>query len=202
MSDIPTLPPTYNERQVMRLQHACLSILQLKYTSDYTKHVWSARPEKLTAVLLKSWVFWEATPFRPVNNYRKFKGAYCIGSGGKLFTNRHGVREFSSRDDENLYPGSTNYRHSSPPACTVPEDSGLLECKAALLTDYCPGFQRTEVHLQGSAVRRTAWRHSITSQKICILATTLWDLENLISSCNKNLQLFYRNVSLIKFCEY
>lgn len=70
----------------MRLQHAYLSILQLHYISDYTKHVWSVQLEKLTAVLLKSWVFWEATPFRPVNNYRKFEGAYCIRSVGKLFT--------------------------------------------------------------------------------------------------------------------
>jgi len=37
MLDIPTLPPTYNECQVTRLQHAYLSILQLHYTSDYSK---------------------------------------------------------------------------------------------------------------------------------------------------------------------
>ena len=59
--------------------------------------------------------------------------------------------------------------HSSQPACTVLEDSSLLQCKAALLAHYWPGFQRTEVHLKGSAVRWTAWRHTITSQKTCIL---------------------------------
>ena len=84
-------------------------------TCDYTKHVWSVRPEKLKAMLLKSWVFWEATPLRPINNYRKCEGAYCIRSAGTLFANWHGMREFSSRDYKTLYPGSTNNRLAQHP---------------------------------------------------------------------------------------